>query len=357
MKNTLLTILFAFIFLSAFASPAVLDERVIASGSQPQVSVDNNGVIRIVFGRGDKIFCASSLDKGVTFSDPVLVASVPEMHLGMSRGPQLASSAHYSIVTAMDKSGNIHWFRLNHLSNKWKSMGIINDIQGSAPEGLMNIAADKKKDRFYAVWLDIRIGKHNQIYFSDLQEKADQWSKNKLVYKSPDEHVCECCQPHISVQDSTVAIMFRNWLNGSRDLYVAKSSNSGKSFSPAAKLGLDTWKLNGCPMDGGGIVVDKAASIQTTWQRKGVVYYCQPGQPEVFMGKGRTSSISGSGANTYISYQNSDTLKLVALKNKKSIQIGNGAFLKSAALPEGKILCVWEKDKNIVYRKISSNLL
>jgi hypothetical protein len=144
MKNTFLAILFALISLTMFTSSAVLDERVIAAGSQPQVSVDNNGVIRVVFGREDKIFCASSLDKGVTFSNPVLVASVPEMHLGMSRGPQLASSAHYSIITAMDKAGNIHWFRLNHLSNKWKSMGIINDIKGSAPEGLMNIAADKK---------------------------------------------------------------------------------------------------------------------------------------------------------------------------------------------------------------------
>jgi hypothetical protein len=357
MKNTFLAILFALISLTLFTSSAVLDERVIAAGSQPQVSVDNNGIIRVVFGREDKIFCASSLDKGVTFSNPVLVASVPEMHLGMSRGPQLASSAHYSIITAMDKAGNIHWFRLNHLSNKWKSMGIINDIKGSAPEGLMNIATDKKNDRFYAVWLDTRIGKHNQIYFSHLLEKTNQWSKNQLAYKSPDEHVCECCQPHISVHDSVVAIMFRNWLNGSRDMYVLRSSNSGKSFSPAEKLGLDTWKLNGCPMDGGGIVFDQAASIQTTWQRKGLVYYCQPGQPEVFIGKGRTSSISGAGANTYISYQNSDTLKLVALKNKRSFQIGNGAFLKFAALPESKVLCVWEKNKNIVYKKISSDLL
>ncbi|MDB5109242.1 MAG: hypothetical protein JWR67_356, partial [Mucilaginibacter sp.] len=225
------------------------------------------------------------------------------------------------------------------------------DIKGSAPEGLMNIAADNN-DHFYAVWLDLRTGKKNQIYFADLAGKAVRWSKNRLAYLSPDGHVCECCQPHIAVQGPEVAIMFRNWLNGSRDLYVLKSPNKGKSFSPAEKLGLDTWKLNGCPMDGGGIVIDPASSIMTTWQRKGTVYYCRPGQPEVYIGQGRTSSISGTGVNTFISYQNNDTLKVVKPEDKKGLIIGNGAFLKSAVLPDHHLVCVWEQDKKIKFRKI-----
>ena len=88
------------------------------------------------------------------------------MHLGMSRGPQLASSANYSIITAMDKAGDIHWFRLNHSSKEWKDMGTVNDLKGSSPEGLMSIAADKK-DNFYAVWLDTRNGNRNQVRLTE----------------------------------------------------------------------------------------------------------------------------------------------------------------------------------------------
>ena len=52
-----------------------------------------------------------------------------------------------------------------------------------------------------------------------------------------------------------VAVMWRNWLNGSRDMFAALSSDGGKTFATAQKLGSGTWKLNGCPMDGGSIAV------------------------------------------------------------------------------------------------------
>ncbi len=135
----------------------------ISPGEQPQASLDTKGVIRVVFGQVDNVFCATSKDGGLPFSNPVLVAEVPVMHLGMSRGPQIASSDTKSVITAIDKTGNIHWFELSGESASWKPQGIVNDQSGSAPEGLMSIAADKK-DNFYAVWLDTRIDKRNQIY-------------------------------------------------------------------------------------------------------------------------------------------------------------------------------------------------
>ncbi|MEB0262802.1 MULTISPECIES: hypothetical protein [unclassified Mucilaginibacter] len=39
----------------------------------------------------------------------------------MARGPQLTSSKNFSVITAMDKSGNIYWYRLAHATGKWKS--------------------------------------------------------------------------------------------------------------------------------------------------------------------------------------------------------------------------------------------
>ena len=328
----------------------VVTANVIGIGDQPQISKDSKGWIRVVFGRKDSIFCAVSTDQGSTFSKPVLVAQVAGMHLGMSRGPQIASSASYSIVTAMDKSGDIHCFQLNHSSKEWKNMGTINDMKGSTPEGLMSIAADKK-DNFYAVWLDTRTGDKNQIYFTSASGGASHWSKNTLVYQSPDGHVCECCKPSIAAEGSGVAIMFRNWLNGSRDLYLLRSSDRGRSFKAAEKLGMGTWKLNGCPMDGGGVYIDPSMDVYTVWQREGYTYYCKPGQMETQLGKGRECSIAGTADNVVFTMQNRDTLKAIKLRTKSEITIGTGNSLKSIVLPDNKILCVWEQDNKIKFRR------
>jgi len=339
----------AFLLLSISSSPNLTG--VISKGEQPQLAIDTKGTIRVVFGRQDQIFCATSVDKGSTFSEPVLVATVPGMHLGMARGPQLASSGSVSVITAMDKTGNIYWFRLNGIAGKWQRMGTVNDLDKSAPEGLMSINADIK-DNFYAVWLDTRTGGKNQIYFSSLPAKADKWSKNTLAYQSPEGHTCECCRPNIAVKNAEIAIMFRNWLGGSRDLYLTKSTNGGKTFTAAEKLGRDTWKLNGCPMDGGSVFIDNNNTIETTWQRKGMVYYAEPGKSEIFIANGRNPGIASPGASPLISLQDNDTVKLVSIKNKDAITVGNGGYLKAAQLPENKIFCVWEDDKTIKFRSL-----
>jgi hypothetical protein len=327
------------------------DIHTIGTGQQPQISIDTKGIVRVVFGSADQAFCATSTNHGVTFGKPAFVAKIPEMHLGMARGPQLTSSKNFSLVTAMDKAGNIHCYILNHISNKWKSIGVVNDQPGSAPEGLMSIAADDN-DHFYAAWLDTRTGKHNQIYFSSLTISQEKWSKNIMAYQSPDQHVCECCKPSVAVNGSSVAIMFRNWLNGSRDLYVTRSSNQGRTFAAAQKMGLDTWKLNGCPMDGGGLRISPNNVVQTVWQRKGNIYFATPGDPEVYIGKGRNCSIAGSGLKTLITYQNSDTLNVISFPKKTPQTIGKGSYLKAAPLNATASIYVWEQDKQIKYRRM-----
>jgi hypothetical protein len=344
-----LTLLVISLMISSYSGPPAVNT--IGQGKQPQVSVDSKGVVRVVYGSGDKIFCATSANNGQTFSNPQLVAEISNMHLGMSRGPQLASSAHASIITAIDKAGNIHWFKLNNGSEKWQAMGMVNDLKGSAPEGMIAINADAK-DNFYAVWLDIRVGSKNQLWFASLLPKSNKWTANRMIYQSPDEHICECCKPSIAVAGTTVAVMFRNWLNGSRDLYVLRSANSGGSFAAAQKMGLDTWKLNGCPMDGGGIRINASNQIQTTWQRKGDIYFAQDSDPEVYIGKGKVCSLTGNADRAMITYQNNDTLKLVTIPDKKTTVIGEGSFVKSVRLPSRSNFFVWEQGDQIKYKSL-----
>lgn len=355
MKIVLSAIICSFVAL-VLISGSPVSVSTLGKGEQPQISVDPKGVLRVVYGQQDKIYCATSQDEGLSFSTPTLIAQVPYMHLGMSRGPQIASSAHYCIVTAIDKAGEIHCFRLKYGTNKWKNLGTINDQKGSSPEGLMSIAADGN-DNFYAVWLDIRTNRNNQIYFSTLSGVSNKWSANALLYQSPDGHVCECCKPSIYAAGDKVAVMFRNWLDGSRDLYVMTSVNKGRNFDKAQKLGAGTWKLNGCPMDGGGLTIDPTGAIETVWQRHGIIYYCQPGRDELQIGKGRSCSITTGIQGPMISMQTGDTLKLIRLPLQKESVVGSGSFLRSTMLPDNSVFCVWEENNAVMFRKVQHSAL
>lgn len=343
--------LFLMVLLTSLSDP---DGNVIATGKQPQLSIDSKGVVRTVFGRNDSIFCATSKDAGTTFSKPVWVGEVSEMHLGMGRGPQLASSEDFSIITAMDKSGDIHYFQLDHANDKWSRKGLVNDIPASAPEGLMGIAADKQNN-FYAVWLDLRNDRKNKIGFASLPAKEGKWGKNAIVYTSPDETVCECCKPNIAVEGSQVVIMFRNWLDGSRDLYFVQSADRGKTFGAAQKLGNGTWKLKGCPMDGGAVTLDTNAGIHTVWQREGKVFYAKPGKNEVQIGKGRACYITGNN-HPVMTWQEGKQLNVQELGSANPITIGEGSFLVAIRTTDRKMVYVWEKEDTIVFKKSQGNI-
>jgi len=349
MKTLIKTlVVITIVALNNFCSPP--ETKTIANGQQPQLSIDNSGTIRMVYGNEGKIYCATSNDNGLSFPDIQLVGEVEEMHLGMTRGPQLATSKNYSLVSAMDKKGNIHSFKLTHASGEWVKTNLINDVSRSAPEGLMDIAADQA-DNFYAVWLDIRNEKKNNICFASTSNQGKVWSKNSIIYTSPDQNVCECCKPSIEANKNEVSIMFRNWINGSRDLYLIQSDNKGTQFADAVKLGNGTWKLDGCPMDGGGLVVGDNLEATTVWQRKGEIYFSKPNEAEALIGKGRSCSIADAN-NPIAAWQDGKMLVVEELEKGKKIEVGEGSFIKVIRTKDGQIFSAWEQEKNILYKRI-----
>ncbi|MBC7626002.1 MAG: hypothetical protein H7254_01800 [Ferruginibacter sp.] len=337
-------------FLISCINTTFAQQNKLLSGQQPQLSIDNSGIIRMVYGEDDKIYCASSKDNGQSFPDIQLVATVKDMHLGMSRGPQLASSKNYSMIAAIDKKGSVHIFKLSHATGKWMQTGLANDITNSAPEGLMNIAADNN-DNFFAVWLDTRADKKNKICFAKTTSQGHTWTANKMAYISPDKTVCECCKPSIAVNGSKVFIQFRNWLNGSRDLYLLSSDNGGNTFNQPVKLGNGTWKLKGCPMDGGGLVVSEKNEVTTVWRREDKIYYSKPGEPEIEIATGRNCSISNP-RQPVITWQQGDNLKIKDVNKGDILEAGKGAFLKSISTKDNKIFCAWETDGHIAFARM-----
>jgi hypothetical protein len=322
------------------------------AGTSPQMAVDTRGTIRMVFGRRDSILVVTSVDEGKSFSAEIVAGVVPTMHAGNTRGPTIASSRQYSVILAIDNAGTVHRFSLAHASERWRKLRQpLNSVPKSAPEGLASIAADRS-DNFYAVWLDLRSNRQNQIYFSRFAGASDVVATNRLLYASPDGHVCECCRPTIAVSNGHIAVMFRNWLAGARDMYAMSSSDGGRTFSSAQKLGRETWILNACPMDGGSLSVDDAGRITALWRREHSIFQARPGEAAQLMAEGRSPALSQRDNMAWMVWQDGQTIRARKLSEPTSTIVGEGRLPQVLTLPGGNALVAWEKSGEVFVRKI-----
>lgn len=315
----------------------------IAAGQMPNTVIDRKGTVQLVYGNGDSIFYSSLKGNASTFSKPALISVIPHVYTFATRGPQIAATTKGLIVTACTSTGNIYSFHKEE-NGRWTKGGRVNDVDTVAKEGLTGLAADG--NNAFAVWLDLRGNRRNKIVGARSTDGGRTWSKNILIYASPDSTVCECCKPSVEVNGNNVFVMFRNWLSGNRDLYIAQSRDRGKTFAKPQKLGTGSWKLNGCPMDGGGLAVNRHGNLQTVWQRAGKIFIAVPGKPEIEIGTGRGCTVATmKDKNVYAWTEKGEVVILNSQGQKKVLGKGIQPVIKT--LNNGEIVCVWENDKQI----------
>src|SRR5205814_9534301 len=109
-----------------------------------------------------------------------------------------------------------------------------------------------------------------------------------------------CCHPSVAIDSHRrIYVMFRNNLAGARDMYLSHSDDGGATFSKAKKLGEGTWPVNGCPMDGGGVSIDREGNVSSIWRRQDTIYIDQAAQPEVVVAKGKNPAIAAAKDGVY----------------------------------------------------------
>jgi hypothetical protein len=342
MKYILVIVITSFLFSSCKDRVKEYSDTILGSGQMPNAVDDKKGSLHIVYGSGDSIMYSFSSDDGRSFSSPATIAILPKLAASHMRGPQIAAGENGITVIACDQMGDIFSYYLDK-SDNWSQMARVNDIDTVAKEGLMALAADGQNT--FAVWLDLR-SKNNQIFGARSTDGGKTWSKNMLVYSSPDTTVCECCKPSVAVKGNNVYVMFRNWLNGNRDLYLIQSTDGGNTFGQAQKLGNGSWALNGCPMDGGSVVINKNGNPETVWDRKGTIYACEPGKEEKKLGEGRNCTMETvNGKNIYAWVEGGNVIVLKPQGMRKNL--GKGQLPVIKAVNNEHILCIWENDKQI----------
>lgn len=325
------------------AGPVEIIPPELRGAAQPQVAMAPDGRLHVVFGKGLSIYHTASADGARTFSKPVRIADLPKLALGLRRGPRVVATDQLITVTAISHTeGDLAaWTSADHGAT-WTALQNLNDAAKAAREGLHAMGSDGK-GLVAVAWLDLR-NAGTEVWSTVSHDGGATWGTNVRVYKSPDGHVCECCQPSVAIDPrGRIAVMFRNWLGGSRDMYLATSSDGGKTFAPAAKLGAGTWKLNGCPMDGGALAFTAPGRLGTVWRRETTVFASDPSGSEQRLADAAFHPIivTGKFGAAYL-WGQSGGLMLKKGTSTPSRLTGNGAFASAASAPNRDPVVVWE---------------
>ncbi|WP_159476746.1 exo-alpha-sialidase [Dyadobacter sp. 3J3] len=334
-----------------------ITEHNLGTGSQPEISVDDKGTIRIVYGvktgKEKDLYFISSQDGGVSYSKPYLIGNFSNMGLGMGRGPQIATTKDYTVITVGDHHGNLFAVSLNKATNKWSAPVRVNDSDTTAKEALSGLSAGKD-NRLFTVWLDSRLG-NNNLFGSSSSDGGLTWEKNQLIYKGSQEGICDCCKPSAVIDGAgQIHVMFRNKLDGARNMYLITSKDNGRHFGSAQKLGVGNYLINACPMDGGDISVDAKGNITTVWRRQTEVFISKPGMQEIKLGIGRTPVILQAANGTAIAWQQDSTIQFRRPGDLHSHVLGNGQYPKLAMMPGSKsAVCTFEREGRVIVKTIS----
>lgn len=341
MKRIFFCLVFILVLCTAFGQNAG-NATIIGSGHVPAIAIDNRKNIHIAYGSGDSIMYVFSKN-GVLFTNPALVGTVPRLFSFAMRGPQIAVTRSGVVITACTKDGNIFSFHKDQ-SGRWQKTGKVNDENNSAKEGLMSLSGEGL--HVFAIWLAVKKPKGQNILGAFSADEGKTWTRNILVYASPDSTVCECCKPSTVLKGNKVFVMFRNWLHGNRDLYLVISNNEGKAFGPAQKLGNGNWKLNGCPMDGGGLVINNTGIAQTIWRREHSIYFAVPGGAEERVGEGSNCSIESINDKNIFAWTEKGNV-IVMRREGQKINLGQGSLPLIKAINQNQAICVWENGNTI----------
>jgi len=313
------------------------------AGREPQLAA-GPGLVALAWGSDTRIYVATSKDQGQNFSAPVLVAEPKVLQLTRHRGPRIAIAGNALVVNAVADGDLMSW-RSTDGGKTWSKAVRVDSVPTAAREGLHTLASDGQGNLF-AAWLDLRKA-GTQLYGSWSRDGGATWQRDALLYASPGGTICTCCAPSAVFDErGGVDLMFRNAVGGSRDLWVMHSTDR-ETFGKPEKLGAGTWKIDACPMDGGGIARDGAKTI-TAWRREEDIFVDEPGGPERKVGTGKDVAVAAGQNRVYALWVAAGgALEAWSGSGQPEVIAKTAAFPSVVALPGGGFLAAWEAGGSI----------
>jgi hypothetical protein len=227
---------------------------------------------------------------------------------------------------------------------------VLNDVTDAAREGLHGWLLDRAMCCSLSGSISAgMIRRRGTKLYGAISRMGERAGENVRVYASPDGTICQCCHPSVTIDAKGILhVMWRNVLNGARDLYYTASIDGGKTFASAQKLGRGTWLLNACPMDGGEMTSAENGQIDSVWRRQEEIFAASPGKEEKALGKGRNPVIAYGRNGPYIAWDDAEVKQAVLLSpgTSKPVPLGRQSqFVDLATSSAGKVIAAWEETR------------
>ncbi len=277
---------------TAAAGPGpVTTLRVPEGGLQPQVAVDGQGVVHLIYFRGDPkngdVYYVRSRDGGASFTPPLRVNSQPGsvIAIGNIRGAHLAVDRGGRVHVAWMGSGPAQprgpdgatpmlYTRLNDAGTAFEPQRDV--IQAAAGlDGGGSVAADGAGN-VYVTWhapVPGTKGEINRRVWVARSRDDGQTFARETAASPEGTGACGCCGMRAFCDRAgAVYLLYRSASEGvDRDAYLLTSTDHAASFRADR---LQAWKVGTCPMssftfaEGGG-------AVAAAWETNGQVYFAR----------------------------------------------------------------------------------
>ena len=246
-----------------------------------------DGKLLLAWTGGGEVSVAQSMDKGKTFSTPVVVAE---------HGKSLDTGADARPQIVADKQGNIFLAYSFFKDSNWNAQ--INTARSedggktfTAPASLVNDSSSqrfpsvliKPNDSIFISWIDKRLvaaakqGGEKRLGGSIAYSFSQDGGKTFQAERFANESSCECCRiaGSLDPKDNPVLAYRAIFPGGIRD--QASQVISEKGAQPIRRVADDDWKTDACPHHGPSIAVSGTGKFHVAWytqgsKRSGVFY-------------------------------------------------------------------------------------
>jgi hypothetical protein len=246
--------------------------------------------------------------------------------------------------------GDVLAWRSEDRGASWKGPVRVNDVHGSAREGLHAVAA-APDGTLLAVWIDLR-GAGSELWGDWSRDGGASWEGDRVIYAAPGGSICPCCGPAAAFdpKDGRALVMWRNLLDGERDPWLlAMRPTDAEPARAAQPAGRGHWKLNACPMAGGGLAASRSGELLSFWRREGQLYLSAPGGEESEVGAGREAALAAAPGGFQLAWTDAEGRVLAAPAAgpgpvSGSHVLGRGLNVSVAGAPDGQgpLVVAWE---------------
>jgi hypothetical protein len=265
--------------------------RVPNGGIQPQVVVDSEGVVHLIYFKGDPaagdIFYVHSENGGRTFSRPLRVNSHAgsAIAIGNIRGAHLAVGKNGRVHVAWNGSGKAEpkgpngaspmlYTRLDDAGTSFAPQrNIIQSAVGLNGGG--SVAADESGNA-YVAWHAPAPGGEGEgdrrVWIAHSSDEGKTFSRERPAY-SASTGACGCCGMRAFADNKgSVYLLYRSASERiHRDMYLLTSTDHGANFHGED---ISPWEIGDCPMSSASFS-QSAGGVVAAWETKGQVYYAR----------------------------------------------------------------------------------